>query len=114
MTIQYDLIHREMSNVEMSLKIFRKPMIIFTEPFLKPNRSPLSREREELEAVNRYEALEGYNNSNLVIETASRLDKIRKKVYVQSKSYDELIKLAGIRKYAKVSSGHHFRFLIRI
>jgi len=44
--------------------------------------------------VNRYEALEGYNNSNLVIETASRLDKIRKKIYVQSKSFDDLIKLA--------------------
>jgi hypothetical protein len=44
--------------------------------------------------VNRYEALEGYNNSNLVIETANRLDKIRKKIYVQSKSFDDLIKLA--------------------
>jgi len=40
MTIQYDMIHREMANVEkMSLMIFRKPMIIFTEPSLKLNPS---------------------------------------------------------------------------
>ena len=44
--------------------------------------------------VNRYKSLEGYKNSNLVIETANRLDKIRKKVYVQSKSFDDLIDLA--------------------
>jgi murein DD-endopeptidase MepM/ murein hydrolase activator NlpD len=44
--------------------------------------------------VNRYKALEGYNNSDLVIETAGRLDKIVKKIYVQSKSFDDLISLA--------------------
>ncbi|MCX6254651.1 MAG: M23 family metallopeptidase, partial [Bacteroidia bacterium] len=44
--------------------------------------------------VNRYKALEGYNNSNLVIETAKRLDKIRKRVYLQSKSFDDLIDMA--------------------
>ncbi|MBK7479073.1 MAG: M23 family metallopeptidase [Bacteroidales bacterium] len=44
--------------------------------------------------VNRYDELEGYNNSKLVIETARRLDGIRKKVYVQSKSFDELILLS--------------------
>lgn len=44
--------------------------------------------------VNRYADLEGYENSDLVIETAQKLDKTMKQVYVQSKSYDELIKLA--------------------
>ena len=38
--------------------------------------------------------LKDIDNSKLVIETANRLDKIRKKVYVQSKSFDELISLA--------------------
>jgi len=44
--------------------------------------------------VNRYKALEGYNNSDLVIETASRLDRIRRKIYVQLKSFDDLVILA--------------------
>ena len=37
------------------------------------------------------------DNSRVVIETTKRLDKIRKKIYLQSKSFDELIALA-IRK----------------
>lgn len=45
--------------------------------------------------VNRYAELEGYDNSRVVIETAERLDRIRKKVYVQSKSFDDLIELAS-------------------
>jgi murein DD-endopeptidase MepM/ murein hydrolase activator NlpD len=44
--------------------------------------------------VNRYDELEGYNNSRLVVETAKRLGDIRKNVYVQSKSFDELILLS--------------------
>jgi murein DD-endopeptidase MepM/ murein hydrolase activator NlpD len=44
--------------------------------------------------VNRYNELEGFNNSKLVVETAKKLDVLRKKVYVQSKSFDELILLA--------------------
>jgi murein DD-endopeptidase MepM/ murein hydrolase activator NlpD len=41
--------------------------------------------------VNRYEPLEGYLNSNLMINTARYTDKILKQLYVQSISYDELI-----------------------
>ena len=44
--------------------------------------------------VNRYNELEGFNNSKLVIETAKKLDIIRKKVYVQSKSFDDLVLLS--------------------
>ncbi len=44
--------------------------------------------------MNRYKDLEGYDNSKLVVETAKRLDRIRKKVYFQSKSFDELKTLA--------------------
>ena len=44
--------------------------------------------------TNRYQDLQGYNNSELVINTAERLDKISKKLVVQSKSYDDIIKLA--------------------
>lgn len=44
--------------------------------------------------TNRYIDLQGYKNSELVIETAQRLDKITKQLYVQTKSYDEVIELA--------------------
>lgn len=44
--------------------------------------------------VDRYENLSGYNNSELVINTAKRLDKIASQLYVQSKSFDEVFELA--------------------
>jgi murein DD-endopeptidase MepM/ murein hydrolase activator NlpD len=44
--------------------------------------------------TNRYLNLEGYDFSNTVIETAKKLDIISKQIYVQSKSYDEVIELA--------------------
>ena len=42
---------------------------------------------------NRYEYLEGYDNSKLIINVAKRIDKVTKEMYVQSKSYDEVIHL---------------------
>ena len=42
----------------------------------------------------RYKELEGYNNSNLVINTTKRIDVLTNKIVVQSKSLDEIVKLA--------------------
>jgi murein DD-endopeptidase MepM/ murein hydrolase activator NlpD len=94
MTIQYDLIHREMADVENVLVDLQKTDDNLYRTIFEAEPIPSSLRDGGIGGVNRYEALEGYNNSKLVIETANRLDKIRKKVYVQSKSYDELIKLA--------------------
>ncbi|MCC7319282.1 MAG: M23 family metallopeptidase [Bacteroidales bacterium] len=44
--------------------------------------------------VDRYEMLEGYNNSKIVTEAAQRLDRIASQLYVQSKSFDEVFDLA--------------------
>ncbi len=44
--------------------------------------------------INRYTELEGYENSDLIIETARRIDILKKQLYVQSISYDEVIDLA--------------------
>ena len=44
--------------------------------------------------VNRYKSLEGYDNSDLIIEATKKIDKITKQLYIQSKSYDEIFRLA--------------------
>lgn len=44
--------------------------------------------------VNRYEAIEKATNSELVVETAKKLDIISKRMIIQSKSYDEVIEKA--------------------
>lgn len=44
--------------------------------------------------VNRYSKLEGMDNSDLIINTARRLDILSKQVFIQAKSYDEVAKMA--------------------
>lgn len=44
--------------------------------------------------INKYRNMEGYESSDLIIETSKRVDKLARMVYIQSKSYDELIELA--------------------
>ena len=44
--------------------------------------------------IDRYAKLEGYNNSELLIETAKKLDNIASELYVQSKSFDEVYYMA--------------------
>ena len=43
---------------------------------------------------NRYKELEGYNNSQLVLNTAKRVDALSKELSIQSKSLDYILKLA--------------------
>ncbi|MBN2745651.1 MAG: M23 family metallopeptidase [Bacteroidales bacterium] len=43
---------------------------------------------------NRYEDLQGYNNAGTIIETSKKIDVLGRRLYIQSKSYDELYKLA--------------------
>ena len=44
--------------------------------------------------VNRYKDLEGYDNSEIIIESQKRIDKLTKQIVIQSKSLDEITKLA--------------------
>ena len=44
--------------------------------------------------VDRYEHLEGLANSDIIVNTAKRLDEIISQLVVQSKSYDDVFKLA--------------------
>ena len=48
--------------------------------------------------VERYNSLEGMRNAELVIQSAKKLDKLSKKLYVLSNSYDEIAKLAENKK----------------
>jgi len=44
--------------------------------------------------INRYKLLEGFDNSDLLIKTTQRIDKLTRQLYIQSKSFDEVFKLA--------------------
>jgi murein DD-endopeptidase MepM/ murein hydrolase activator NlpD len=55
---------------------------------------PDSVRRAELPGLDRYKLLEGYDNSQLVASTTKRMDILTKELVIQSKSLDEILKLA--------------------
>jgi murein DD-endopeptidase MepM/ murein hydrolase activator NlpD len=94
LTIQYELMNREMTDVEKVLEDLQKTDDNLYRTIFEAEPIPATFREGGVGGINRYNNLEGYNNSDLVVETAVRLDKIRKRVYLQSKSFDELISLA--------------------
>ena len=93
MTLQYDIVHREMSNLEKVIEHLQETDDNLYRTIFEAE--PISATLREggVGGINRYNSLEGYDNSSIVIETAKRLDRIRKKVYIQSRSFDDLIML---------------------
>jgi murein DD-endopeptidase MepM/ murein hydrolase activator NlpD len=94
MTIQYDLIHRAMNNLESVLVQLQETDDNLYRTIFEAEPLPTTLREGGSGGINRYTELEGYDNSRIVIETTKRLDNIRKKIYLQSKSFDDLIALA--------------------
>jgi murein DD-endopeptidase MepM/ murein hydrolase activator NlpD len=94
MTLQYDIIHREMDNIDKVIGQLQETDDNLYRTVFEAEPIPQTLREGGTGGINKFKELEGYNNSNIVIETSKRLDNIRKKVYVQSKSFDELISLA--------------------
>jgi murein DD-endopeptidase MepM/ murein hydrolase activator NlpD len=94
LTLQYDLMHKEMGSLEKVIDHLQETddnlyrTVFGAEPISSTLRKGGSG------GINVFNHLEGYDNSGIVIETAARLDRIRKRIYIQSKSFDDLIKLA--------------------
>lgn len=62
-------------------------VILQTEPI-----SPYIR-KSETGGINRYEHLEEMANAEMIIENAQKIDYLKRQLYIQSKSYDEIIGL---------------------
>ncbi|MFO0321974.1 MAG: M23 family metallopeptidase [Bacteroidota bacterium] len=92
--LQYDILNKKMNLVKNVLddlqdrddNIYR--VIFEAEPI------PSSVRLAGFGGSDRYKELEGFDNSDLMIETTKNLDIIAKQLYIQSKSYDEVIKMA--------------------
>lgn len=91
---QYELLQKDMGKIEDVLdeiqqrddNIYR--VIFESEPI------PSTVRKAGFGGSNKYSELENMSNSELVIETSRKMDIILKQTYIQSKSYDEVLKLA--------------------
>ena len=94
LTVQYEMINKDMENVEKVINHLEQTDDNLYRTIFEAEPIPATLREGGIGGVNRYKELEDYDNARIVVETAKRLDKIRKKVYVQSKSFDDLIVLA--------------------
>lgn len=92
--LQYDLLHKKMDQVETVLydlqdrddNIYR--VVFESEPI------PRSVRQAGFGGSERYSVFDSYDNAALLKNATQRLDRITKQLYIQSKSFDEVVKLA--------------------
>ena len=94
MVLQYELMNEKLSQVSAVLDNVQDRDDNIYRVIFEADPIPSSIRKAGIGGVNRYEKLEGYNNSELIISTAQKLDKISKQLYIQSKSFDEVIEMA--------------------
>ncbi|MCU4175754.1 M23 family metallopeptidase [Carboxylicivirga sp. N1Y90] len=91
---QYDIMNKKLDQLELVLDDIELRDENIYRTIFQADSIPNSIRRAGFGGVNRYTHLEDMDNSELVMETAKRLDVVMKQLYVQSTSFDEVIELA--------------------
>jgi DNA-binding transcriptional regulator GbsR (MarR family) len=91
---QYELVQDKLQQVELVLDDIHQRDDNIYRVIFEADPIPTSIRKAGYGGVNRYKDLEGYNNSELIIATTKKIDQITKQLYIQSKSFDDVIELA--------------------
>lgn len=94
MKIRYEILNRKMDQVDEVLANIEDRDNNLYRAYFNASAIPEEQRKAGFGGVNRYKELEGFDNSELVIGTTKRLDVISKELVVQSKSLDEIARLA--------------------
>ncbi|WP_100615048.1 M23 family metallopeptidase [Confluentibacter citreus] len=92
--LQFELLNKKMEKTELVLANIANRDNNIYRVYFEANPIPEEQRTAGFGGVNRYQSLEGFDNSKLIIESNKRLDIIQKQLVVQSKSLDEIAKLA--------------------
>ena len=92
--LQFELMNKKMQQIEQVLANIEDRDNNIYRLYFEANPIPEEQRRAGFGGVNRYKSLEGYNNSEMIIASTRRLDIIQKQLVIQSKSLDEITKLA--------------------
>ena len=91
---QYEIINSDLEKIELVLDDIQKRDDNIYRTIFEADPIPTSIRKQGFGGVNRYKKLSGYSNSDLIINTTKKVDQLIKQLYLQSKSFDEIIKLA--------------------
>ncbi|CAH8285299.1 murein DD-endopeptidase MepM/ murein hydrolase activator NlpD [Mariniflexile fucanivorans] len=92
--LQFELLNKKMKEAEIVLADVADRDNNIYRVYFEANPIPDEQRKAGFGGVNRYKDLEGFDNSKLIIESNKRLDVLQKQIVVQSKSLDEIAKLA--------------------
>ena len=94
MKLQYELLDKKMNNVVEVLEDIEQRDNKIYRVFFEAN--PLTSEQRQsgFGGINRYENLENFENSELIVSTSKKLDVLTKRLAIQSQSLDEIVQLA--------------------
>jgi murein DD-endopeptidase MepM/ murein hydrolase activator NlpD len=92
--LQFELLNKKMEQIEDVLANIEDRDNNIYRLYFEANPIPEEQRRAGFGGINRYKSLEGFNNSEMIIATTKRLDIIKKQMAIQSKSLDEITKLA--------------------
>jgi murein DD-endopeptidase MepM/ murein hydrolase activator NlpD len=92
--LRYAILNKKMEEVEDVVKFIEDRDNNLYRVYFNTSPIPEEERKAGFKDVNRYKDLEGYDNSQLVTNTTKRIDVLRKELAIQSKSLDDILKLA--------------------
>ena len=92
--LRYDILKKKMDEVEDVIEFIEERDNNLYRVYFNASPIPEEERKSGFKEVDRYAALEGYDNSQLVTNTTKRIDVLRKELAIQSKSLDDILKMA--------------------
>lgn len=94
MQLQFELLNKKINHAQAVLAEVEDRDNNLYRTYFETNPIPEEQRRAGFGGINRYRDLEGFDNSKLIINTTRNLDILTKQIVVQSKSLDQIVKLA--------------------
>ena len=92
---QFDLLNKKIEQLNIVLEDIEQRDNNVYRVLFETNPIPSEVRKAGFGGINRYENLEGFDNSKLVIETTKKIEILTKQIVIQSKSLDEIERLAS-------------------
>ena len=94
LSTQYKVIDESMQQIEIVLDDIQQRDDNIYRTIFEADPIPKSIRKQGFGGVNRYKKFAGYSNSDIIINTTKKIDQLTKQLYLQSKSFDDIINLA--------------------
>lgn len=95
MQLQFELLNKKITQAQIVLSEIEERDNTLYRTYFESNPIPEEQRRAGFGGVNRYQDLEGFDNSKLIVNTSKNVDILTKQLVIQSKSLDEIAELAA-------------------